>query len=226
MRKIVFATDEFYHIYNRGTDKRDVFLHTRDYERFLYLLWACNDKNPVINTSFYYRGFASIDLKKKREQLVDIVCFCLMPNHYHLLLRQKTEGGISLFMQKLGTAYTMYFNTRCERTGVLFQGVFKAAHVDREEYFAHLTRYIHLNPAELREPKWKERGIRKLRETMEFIQAYKWSSCQDYLGSPKFVPILNKALIQELSLPPKEYEKYLREWTKEYAHFIVDYTLE
>ena len=163
MRKINFHEDEYYHVYNRGTDKRTIFLEEREYERFLYLLYACNDVNPLLNSQFYYRGFASIVTQiDTREKLVNILCFCLMPNHYHLLLQQRVKEGISRFMQKLGTGYTMYFNTKHKRNGVLFQGVFKGIHVEDERYLTHLTRYIHLNPLELKKPDWKKIGVKKL----------------------------------------------------------------
>lgn len=210
MRKIKFAERQYYHIYNRGVDKRAIFQSRSDYERFLYLLWACNDEKPLLNSQFYYRGLASIE-EKKRECLVDIIAFCLMSNHYHLLLVPKKENGLSSFMQKVGTGYTMYFNTKQGRSGALFQGTFKAKHVDREEYLSHLIRYIHLNPAELKEPRWEEEGIRKPKETYAFVKNYPWSSHSAYLGEKRFEKIL--------SAPPsflfddaKEYEKFVHAW--------------
>lgn len=228
MRKFIFTLEEFYHVYNRGIEKRDIFLNQRDYERFSYLLFACNDRAPLINTNFHYRGLTSIVMdNKQRELLTDIVCFCLMSNHFHLLLRERVAGGISLFMQKLGTAYTMYFNTKYERSGVLFQGTFKAVHVDREEYFTHLTRYIHLNPVELKEPGWKDIGIRRPQSIMPFIYQYKWSSCPDYLGKTGLpLSILNMDIVKKFGMSPKEYKEYLSEWTAEKTGLIAEYTLE
>lgn len=145
-RKIQFADGEFYHIYNRGVDKRDIFMKREDLFRFLKYLKILNNSDPVGSLREYdskeskNRGLASENLK-----LVEIVCFCLNPNHYHLLLKQVRENGISKFMHRLGTAYTMYFNEENKRSGSLFQGSFRAVHIDSNEYLLHLGAYINLN---------------------------------------------------------------------------------
>ena len=229
MRKLRFAEGEYYHLYNRGVDKRNIFLHQSDYERFLFMLFSCNDTIPLVNTTFHYRGLASIEeYKGQRHPLVDILCFCLMPNHYHILLREKVENGISTFMQKIGTAHTMFFNTKYERSGALFQGTFKAVHIDTDEYLSHLTRYIHLNPAELREPQWKEKGIKEWESTYEFVKNYPWSSYSDYLGENRFGHILNSDLISELYGTPHHYETFMKERLgkdKDFG-FLAGYTIE
>ncbi len=207
MRKLRFAEGEYYHVYNRGVDKRDIFVQKRDYERFLFILFACNDTRPLLNG-----GLASIESIPQRDTVVDIVCFCLMPNHYHLLLRQKSEGGISSFMQKVGTAYTMFFNIKYDRSGALFQGTFKSVHIDEDAYLSHLTRYIHLNPAELNEPGWKENGINKWDSTYAFVKNYPWSSYADYLGAKQFGHILNSELVSDLYDSPQNYEVFMKEW--------------
>ena len=211
MKKVQFNSDSYYHVYNRGVDKRDIFLDKRDYQRFLYLLFTCNDTKPILNSQFYYKGFASIDkYPRERDLLVDILCFCLMPNHYHLLLKQRVDNGIPFFMQKFGTGYTMYFNTRYKRNGVLLQGVFKAKYIDKEEYLTHLSRYIHLNAAELKEPGWKEKGLTK--HTFESIKRYSWSSYSDYLGKEQFSKILNREIMAELYRSPQQYEQFVKDW--------------
>lgn len=227
MRKTQFTEGEYYHVYNRGADKRTVFMDQRDYERFTYLLFACNDTKPLLNSQFYYRGFASIEkYPREREQLVDIVCFCLMPNHFHLLLRPRIDTGVSLFMQKLGTGYTMYFNTRHKRNGNLFQGLFKDVHIDREEYLTHVTRYIHLNPAEMQEPRWKEEGIKDWNKTHEFVKNYPWSSYSDYLDGNRFFKIINRGLITELYDSPRQYEQFVKEWLVKDLDLLSGYTIE
>jgi len=226
MRKIRFIEGQYYHIYNRGVEKRDIFMDRCDYERFLYLLFVCNDTKPLLNSQFYYRGLASIvKYPQQRELLVDIACFCLMPNHYHLLLRQRSEGGISLFMQKLGTAYTMYFNARQERNGVLLQGTFKAAHVDKELYLTHLSRYIHLNPLDLYESGWKEKGLVRGVKSYEFVKKYPWSSYGDFLGEERFTRILNRGLFSEL-YAPEQYEKFVNGWLAQDLEIVSKYTIE
>src|SRR3989338_6454859 len=111
MQRPIFANDEIYHVYNRGVEKRDVFIHEKDYFRFIHNLFEFNDTAPAENT--YYRNVYEVRLhkiEKPKECLVEILSFCLMPNHYHLMLRQKVENGITKFMRKIGTGYTNYFN--------------------------------------------------------------------------------------------------------------------
>jgi len=230
MRKTKFAKGEFYHIYNRGVDKRVTFNGQRDYERFLFLLFACNDSRPLLNSQFFYRGLASIEefefTKGKRNKLVDIICFCLMPNHFHLLLKQKLANGISIFMQKITTGYSMYFNKRNERSGSLFQGPYKAIHVNEDRYLKHLTCYLHLNPAELKEPKWKEKDIPNIKSMLEFIKNYQWSSYSDYLGINRFRKILSAELIPGLFGKASKYEEFISQSLKGSLGLIDKYTIE
>ncbi len=116
------------------------------------------------------------------EQLVDIVAYCLMPNHFHLLVREKAEGGISIFMKKISTAYSMYFNSKNDRSGALFEGRFKAKHINNDEYLRYLISYIHLNPVKLIESKWKEEKIKDVNKASKYLKEYRYSSYQDYLG--------------------------------------------
>jgi len=120
-----------------------------------------------------------LDIDKK-DSLVDIGAYCLMPNHFHILLKEKTENGISKFMKKLSTGYSMYFNKRYERTGRLFEGTFKSVHADSDEYLKYLFAYIHLNPIKLINPVWKEEGIRNSVEAKLFLSGYSFSSYLDY----------------------------------------------
>jgi putative transposase len=181
-RSITFAPNEYYHVYNRGTEKRKIFLDVTDYERFLLLMYLTNSPENV--HLWNERGRTSLKLlsEKRDETLVDICCYCLMPNHVHLLLREKTSDGISRFMQKLMTGYTMYFNTRRDRTGALFQGRYKAEHAADDVYLKYLISYIHLNPIKLIEPDWKEKGISKHSQAEKYLQKYRWSSFPDYYG--------------------------------------------
>ena len=183
MRSLQFAEGEFYHLYNRGVDKRVVFTNKDEYRRFMAYLYLLNDQNTVRVTE----AVRSIDLleAKPRERdtdpLVAVGAYCLMPNHFHLYVTPLVEGGISRFMHRLQTAYTMYFNENHERSGSLFQGTFKAQHVDRDEYAKYLFSYIHLNPAKLADPKWKEFGSRDLKRLRAAVVAYPYSSLHEYL---------------------------------------------
>lgn len=147
MRKVIFSEGEFYHVYNRGTDKRDIFVDDRDFERFLQSMSEFNAEEPIgsiFENSFRKTQLGSLASKSKKP-LVKIIAYCLNPNHYHLLLEQVTEKGIEKFMQRLGTGYTKYFNNRYQRTGALFQGTFKAVHIETNEYLLHVSAYINLN---------------------------------------------------------------------------------
>lgn len=194
-RKFSFLINEFYHIYNRGTDKRLIFLDEGDYQRFCKLLYLCNGQKkivfrdvPIGSTYGYERG----------ETFVDIGAYCLMPNHFHLLLREKIQDGVSIFMQKLSTAYSMYFNTKYNRSGGLFEGIFKAKHIDNEAYFNYVYSYIHLNPVKILYPNWKETGIPDPQDTKSFLSAYGHSSYFDYFitNRPQNM-ILNKNAFPE-----------------------------
>lgn len=147
MRKIIFAEGEFYHIYNRGTDKRDIVLDEHDQQRFLESMIQFNVSEPIgsiFENSFRKKQLGS-PASKQEEKLVNIVAFCLNPNHYHFILEQVAEKGIEKFMQRLGTGYTKYFNNRYQRTGVLFQGKFQAVHIDSNPYLLHVSAYVNLN---------------------------------------------------------------------------------
>lgn len=195
MRRDPFVNEHFYHVYNRGTDKRIIFQDGADYLRFIHDLYELNDLQAVLNIKYRYNYGGETSIIRERELLVDIVAWCLMPNHYHLLLRQRIDNGISMFMQKLGTAYTMYFNKRYERSGVLFQGVFKSRLVNTDPYLTHLVRYVHLNPVSLIEPEWERIGIKDWSRAVEFLSKYRWSSHLDYINTKNFPSIINKDLL-------------------------------
>jgi putative transposase len=213
-RKGSFSPGEFYHVYNRGTERRMIFMSDHDSERFIGLLYLSNGtKNIHISN---HQGSALMDwLSEERgdELLVDICAYCLMPNHFHLLLRERVEGGISRFMQKLTTAYTMYFNKRYERSGTLLQGRFKATHASRDEYLSYLVAYIHLNPVKLIEPLWKESGIADRDYAEDYLASYTFSSYPDYLGQDR----AQNRLLDMKALPincdsPKSFSENMRSW--------------
>lgn len=151
---------EFYHVVNRGVDQRIIFLDTQDHLRFVHDLFEFNNQQWVNTTTRFFKPPHSVErhaqTRSPRALIVDIHAFCLMPNHYHLLLSPRVEGGVSLFMKKLNMGYAKYFNERYDRKGALFQGKFKRVLVQRESHFAHLPLYIHLNPLDLIAPAWRQ----------------------------------------------------------------------
>lgn len=239
MRKIEFANDLYYHIFNRGVDKRTIFEDDDDYYRFLHSLFEFNDKNltaPFIRRTSKQLSIAtyknlrekiSEEKNKKREKLVDILSFCLMSNHFHLILKQLQDGGISKFMQKLGTGYTNYFNIKNERKGCLFQGLFKSTYIKDDSQMMHLSRYIHvLNPGELMEPRIREGDIKNPAGLQEFLKNYKWSSYQDYIGGDNYPSLINKELLLEYFGNEKEFEKFSLSWKNDDFAYIQDVILE
>lgn len=182
--RIPFAINEWYHCYNRGVDKREIFENKRDYERFLLGMFVGNSETAVHISnlkSAYLQDILSDASLERGEPLVEIGTYCLMPNHFHFLLREITEGGIAKFMQKICTGYTMYFNSKRERTGSLFAGTFKSKHVPDDRYLKCLIAYIHLNPAELFDIKWKS-GTGNVSTIEKNLMQYRYSSLPDFLG--------------------------------------------
>lgn len=213
------ATGEIYHIFNRGVEKRKIFSNQKDYLRFIHDLWEFNDKNAAINTTFYldpphYRETFSIvrgekPERKRRDLLVEILCFALMPNHFHFLLRQLVDGGISLFMKKLG-GYSLYFNQKHNRTGHLLQGRFKAVHIETDAQLMTVTNYIHLNRLELIEPKWKEK-ISNSKKARRFLESDRFSSYLDYIGEKNFPSVTKREFLAEIIGEPKQFKKFTEE---------------
>lgn len=221
-RKIKFVPNNYYHIYNRGTDKRNIFLEEADYLRFLILLFLCNDTMPLDIKKFFRQGrpLADIDIYNLRKGniLVDIGAYCPMPNHFHLLIKEKEAkkevSGITTFMEKLCTAYAMYFNKKYERSGNLFQGRFKAELVDTDNYLKYLFAYIHLNPIKLIESNWKEEGVKNVAQAIEFLDNYQWSSYGFYVGKKAKDPILNAKEFPQYFKNFNEFKIFLDEWLK------------
>ena len=136
-----------------------------------------------------------------------------MPNHFHLLVRELKEGGISKFMQKLMTGYTMYFNKKNDRNGSLFQGKFKATHVSNDRYLRYLVSYIHLNPVKLIEPKWKESGIADRATAERYLARYGPSSYRDYLNETRSENvILDTSALPEYFDSDMEFKEFVTEW--------------
>ena len=149
-----------------------------------------------------------------------------MPNHFHLILEQLVENGIRAFMQKLGTGYAYYFNLKYERVGPLFQGRFKAIQVEDENYLLHLSRYQHINPVELIELDWEEKGIKDWKKANKFLENYRWSSYPDYIGKKNFPSVTNRELINFYFKTPGEYKKFVSDWLVKDFEKIEDLVLD
>lgn len=141
-----FVDGYYYHIYNRGVEKRPIFNSTWDYYRFFTTLNYYRISPLVMKLSDFRRGKKTIKEAKDQKQIVEILAYCLMPNHFHLLIKQESEEGITKFLKKITNSYTRYFNTKYDRIGPLMQGTFKAKLIDTDEYLLQLSKYIHRNP--------------------------------------------------------------------------------
>lgn len=214
-RKIKFINDNYYHIYNRGVDKRKIFDNEKDFERFLDCLRFFNSTNSI-----WLANKTTEDRPRGRQdqKLVDIVCYCLMPNHFHLLLKQRLDNGISIFMKKISTGYAMYFNITRNRNGILFQGRYKANIIKDDNYLTHLSRYIHLNPIELIDKNWKIEGLKDRKKAFEFLYKYPWSSYGHYIGSVNN-DLIDRNLLQEI-FSNKEYEEFTKSWMVKESDFL------
>jgi len=233
MRNIRFVNKEIYHVYNRSVEKREIFVDDQDRFRFIHDLFEFNDEAPAVNLYYKRPLIQSYEAKprkieqQKRKLLVEILAFVVMPNHFHLLLRQIKENGISNFMHKLGTGYTMYFNQKYERAGSLFQGTYKAVLVNQEAHFIHLPYYIHLNPLDLKFPEWRDREIKNYKQAMKFLENYRWSSFLDYIGKKNFPSVTQREFLNEFFEGPENYKKDAMKWLKEMdLEEIEDFTLE
>lgn len=189
LRKVPFVEGEIYHLYNRGAHKNSIFTEDSDYRRFQLLLYVANSTEPVhfgnLLDKYKGRSFLEMFSEPVTNPLVSVFGYCLMPNHYHLVLEQIAEDGIPAFMRKIGTGYSMYFNTKYEHGGVVFQGRYQSKHIDNDAYLRHIFSYVHLNPLELVAPNWKEKGVADEKRAREFINGYRYSSHADYLGTSR-----------------------------------------
>lgn len=213
-RKINFAPDTYHHIYSRGTEKREIFLDKADYYRFLMLLYLCNGKTMVDMQKLNREGLTFTDIMHidKGHTLVDIGVYCLMPNHIHLLIKSKEEKQTSKFLQKLFTAYTMYFNKNYKRTGRLFESTAKSILVEKDKYLEYLFAYIHLNPIKIVDPQWKENGIKNTDEIKAFLDEYLWSSYGAYTNKNFKNSIINKKAFPEYFSTSKSFNHFIDSW--------------
>ncbi len=215
------STGQIYHVYNRGVEKRGVFSDDADRFRFVHDLFEFNDNKPTLNLTYHFNRTKEVGVpppkleRLPRKLLVELMAFCLMPNHFHLMLRQKMDGGITLFMQKVGIGYTKYFNQKYQRVGPLFQGKYKAEVIKNDAHFLHLPYYIHANPLDLTMPAWREREISNHKQALQFLEAYRWSSFPDYIGKRNFPSVTHRDFLLELAGGQEKYKTGFISWLKE-----------
>ena len=205
---------EIYHVLSRGVDRRNIFLDDHDRFRFIHDLFEFNDTKPANNVAYLLRKSNDIVSRYKRDLLVEILAFCLMPNHYHLLLTPLTENGVSFFMRKLNIGYAKYFNEKNRRQGTLFEGRYKSIVIKKEAHFYHLPHYLHLNPLDLILPQWRERTLeaKEYKKAMTFLETYRWSSFLDYCGKENFPSITQRDLVLDAFGGKDRYQQSLQDW--------------
>jgi len=215
---------DFYHILNRGVEERGIFYSDDDYLRFSHNLSDFNSEGLAL--PYPIRRYQSKQIgnighrmsnKENDNKIVDLLCWCLMPNHVHVFAQEKIDAGASTFSKKIFGGYTKYINEIRKRKGVLFQGRSKIILVERDEHFFHLPYYIMANPVSLIEPSWREKGIADLKKVINFLENYHWSSFPDIIGKSNFPEIIDKTLFYELFETSEEkFKKDFIEWLSVY----------
>lgn len=196
MRNLEFANGEFYHVFNRGNNKREIFSDKYDLNRFFLSMREFNTDEPI--GSIYEQSFKKDNPNTtKQAKIVDFICYCLNPNHFHFALKQLRDDGVVKFMHRLGTGYTKYFNQKYENIGSLFQGTFKAKHIDTNEYLLHLSAYINLNS-----------------EAHRLGSLASKSSWEEYVNSSSNESFCNKEIILSQFKNILEYEKFVKDSIK------------
>lgn len=241
-RKEQFINGEIYHIVVKGIDENILFKDINDHYRGVFSIYEFNNAKPVnikdrrkvrateksrikeieiVNNEFQKvlpeisRGRVSGNLRgSQRKKLVEVLAFCIMPNHLHLLVRQLVDGGISKFMKKLNGGYGGYFNRKYGRKGYVFQDRFSARHIKTEEQLKVVFVYIHTNPISLIEPKWKEIGIKNPEKVIEFLENYKWSSYPDYIGKKNFPSVTDREFILKIMGGERGCKEFVDAWIK------------
>lgn len=196
------VTDEIYHVFNRGIDHRPTFTNAREYQRAWETLIYYQFISPPMRLSMYLVTKEQVREKlllemKQTSRLIDILSFVFMPNHFHFLVKQKTDGGTSKFLSNLQNSYTRYFNIRYKRKGPLFLDQFKAVRVETDEQLLHVSRYIHLNP-------YSSFVVK----TPEDLLNYKWSSLAEYLQTVDN-PICERQTILSFFKDSKTFQKFI-----------------
>ena len=239
MRKIKFEQGKFYHLYDRGVEKRNIFNNDSDKWRFIQGLFLFNNEDDSFRVLYEIerenKGRINFNLLKEfvdknqenRKPLVRIMADCLMPNHYHLLVEEIQENGISRFMHKLGTGYTNFFNKKYNRVGSLFQGPFKAVAIENDIQLQYILAYINvINPGQLIEPELKEKGVVNIDKVMDFAENYSFGTNPDYLGLRDSV-IIDKGIFKEFFPSSEKYEEFIKDVLSSKKYNIInDFTLE
>lgn len=217
-----FGVGEWYHCYSRGVDKRKTFQSIADYKRFLQLLFLANEEKSSRRSDLKVSDTKLFSLDKGKS-LVSIAAYVLMPNHFHILMQEGSEGGIAKFMQRVGIGYSQYFNKRNDRIGNLFVKPFRSKHIDEDAYLKRVLQYIHLNAAELYDPDFKLGRVNNLKQLLKKVEEYPFSSLSDYYGAnrPEGI-ILSQEAKRAFQDDLPDFEKLLQESLEYYEEMNIE----
>ena len=226
-RKESFILGEYYHIYNRIIFNTPVFKDTKNCNRLMQsfllanstqasqaFLFLRNNKNASIEDA--------LKIAKNGKKFVDVICYAIMPDHYHILLKEKIKNGITSFIHRCNISIAKYINTKTERRGPLFEGLFKSKHIATNNYLLHLSLYIHLNPLDfLIGKQWREHEVKNWDQIKNRLINYPYSSLKNFLNKNHNDKIISGAeIIMGQFNNSKEYESYLREWSEKTLNII------
>jgi len=222
MRLTEFSQGEHYHLFNHGVDQKKVFLQDSDFQRFLISLVTFNAQQKCLQNLSYFAKDLNYLIKyyipDKRDRLVDIISFTLLPTHFHLFIREKRSGGTSQFMHKLNMGYARYFNLKYKRKGSLWRSTFGASHVASGSYFVHIISYIHLNILDLYFPEWRQGKIEDWEKAKKKLRKYPWSSYSYYRDEKDRIGFMDLILtkpdwMEEYYPEPIAFEENLQNWS-------------
>ena len=221
---MIVIMDKIKHVVNRGVDKRVIFNDSQDYLRFIHDMFEFNDEESVNSTWYKFKISNNPEIsvirrrnieKMPRKRLVDILAFCLMPNHYHLLLTPRKENAVPKFMKKLNMGYARYFNTKNTRSGALFEGRYRSVDITEQAHFLYVPFYIHLNPLDLHAPSWRNGLIQNSGEALNFLEDYRWSSFPDYVGKKNFPSVTSRDFLSEFFEGAEKHKKDMLDWLQQ-----------
>lgn len=204
MRLMKIALGEHYHVFNRAVNKQVIFHDSSDYSRFLFLILYFQSSlvfkqlGRLVKEFVLSRALDSGDEAEIiRRRSVELVAFCIMPNHFHLIVKEVDEGGIAAYMQRVLTSYSKYYNTKYEKSGHVFQGPYRAVHISDDRQILHLSAYIHRNPREI--AKWFRKEDK-----------YEWSSYRDFIGEDRWGALLVPDIILGQFKSRAKYDHFVR----------------
>lgn len=221
MRKDPFAVGSFIHVYNRGNRKQPIVKDAKDRWHFLQMLFYFNNRFSPSNIFRELRKLLKSDFNRDfnfiwpenwpgRQPIVKILSFGLADNHFHLIMKEIKQGGVTMFMRKLGTGMTNYYNTKYQETGRLFQGAYKARLVNTDNYLKYLSVYVQVKNILELYPGGMEKALNNFEDAFKFASKYPYCSLADYVGY-RSSPIIEKDLLGEIFNDPKEYKRFAKD---------------